>query len=91
MNTGVSMDPTPTNAAKAGDLIMYRYKFRSMGMWDWTITNRAVTSVKKDDAGKVIGYHVEGGYLVELKHVQSVIPMAPAPSRGEEFPLEAGQ
>ena len=106
VNNSISMDPTETNAAQVGDLIVYAYHFTRWGVRDFSVTTRAVQGVGKDADGKVIGYHVEGDYWVDLKHVQSVIPMdaesvstASGSDRIEsaggcqtkDFPLEAGQ
>jgi hypothetical protein len=96
MNTKVSMDPTPTNAAQVGDLITYAYHFERWGIKDFGVTTRAVIAVIKDGAGKTTGYYVDGDYRVELSAVQSVIPMhegeaLAAGPQGQGFPLEPGQ
>jgi len=92
----ISIDPTPTDAAQVGDLILYSYHFTRWGIKDFRVTTRAVTAVVQDDAGRTTGYYVEGDYHVDLKSVQSVIPMRPGeqPAVGAnhpQFPLEPGQ
>lgn len=89
MNTAVSMERTPTNAAQPGDLITYAYYFTRWGIKDFRVTTRGVISVKKEGE-QVVGYFVDGDYFVELKHVQQVISTnEEEPQRG--FPLEVGQ
>lgn len=96
MDTTVSMDPTPTDAAQVGDLITYSYHFTRWGLKDFGVKTRGVVTVIKNDAGRTASYYVDGGYHVELKAVQSVIPMHKSEGLAVEtqhpdFPLEPGQ